>query len=109
MDQHLRWFVNSPRHTGCINFWKATQGRGKKGNQAPRKRSRKTAETTATIAAPLLEMEATATIAESIADIVPQRPRSTLTQCERVSTNPIYFHDTKREKIAKYASSTSAK
>lgn len=84
MDQHLRWFVNTQRRTGGINFSKAIthgmpQGRGKKGNQAPRKRSRKTAETTAMIAAPLVEMEATATVAESMADIIRQPIRSTLT------------------------------
>ena len=77
MDQHLRWFVNSQRRTGGINLSKAIthgipQGRGKKVNQAPRKRSRKTAETTAMIAAPLVEIEATATVAESMADIIRQ-------------------------------------
>ena len=47
------------------------QGRGKKGNRAPRKRSRKTVKT-------MVEMEATATIGESMADIIPECARSAL-------------------------------
>ena len=54
------------------------QGRRKKGNQAPRKKSRKTAEITAMIAAPLVEMEAAAKVAESMADIIRQPMRSTV-------------------------------
>ena len=82
MDQHRRWFVNSQRRTGVINFSEAVtygmpQGRGKKGNQAPSKRGRKVVET--------------ATITASMVDVLPQREGSTLTSeflHPQVTSNP---------------------
>ena len=54
MAEYVRWFVSSQRRSDGVNLSKAItfgmpQGRGKKGNRAPRKKSRRVGETITTI------------------------------------------------------------
>ncbi len=62
MDGYLSWLVSSQRRSGGINISKAItygmpRGRGKKGNKAPRKKSRRVGETITAFVPPDLAVQ----------------------------------------------------